>query len=85
MKTLKKISPLEFRIHSKKFVNDYSPLNYFEKLRFSILFSRLLFWFFRRYGLYLFSYKLRILECHFLFQFYYYRTRQNKRYMKAVI
>lgn len=84
MKTLKKISPIEFRLHTKKFVSDQSPLNYFEKLRFTILFSRLLFWFFRRYGLYLFSYKLRILEECFLFQFYYYRTRQNKKYVKTI-
>lgn len=84
MKTLKKISPIEFRLHSKKFVNDFTPLNYFEKFRFTILFSRLLFWFFRRYGIYLYSYKLRILAEHFLFQFFYYRTRQNKRYIKSI-
>ena len=84
MNTLKNIIPLDFRLHSRRFVNDYTPFNYFEKLRFTILFSRLLFWFFRRYGLYLFSYKLRILEDQFLFQFFYYRTRQNKRYFKAI-
>lgn len=43
MKTLKKISAMEFRLHAKNFVVDFSPINYFEKLRFTILFSRLLF------------------------------------------
>ena len=43
MKTLKKISASEFRLHSKNFPIDYSPLNYFEKFRLNILFSRLLF------------------------------------------
>ena len=43
MKTLKKISALEFRLHVKQFIVDSSPANYFEKLRFNILFTRLLF------------------------------------------
>jgi hypothetical protein len=84
MKTLKKISPIEFRLHTKKFLNDYSPQNYFEKIRFNVLFSRLLFWFFKRFGLYLYSYKIFLQSEFFLFQFYYYRTEQFRKYFKAI-
>jgi len=82
MKTLKKISASEFRLHSKNFPIDYSPLNYFEKFRLNILFSRLLFWFFRKYGLYLYCSKLRLLSNRMIFQFYYYRTFYHLRHRR---
>jgi len=42
MSTNKSVSPAEFRLHNKVFSIDYAPSNYFEKVRFEIIFQQLI-------------------------------------------
>jgi hypothetical protein len=78
MRTLKKISPLEFRINNRLFFSDFTPINYFEKFRFEIILHRMLFWFFRSFGIYIMVKQMRIIEDKVVLQFYYYRTYINR-------
>jgi hypothetical protein len=73
MQTAKKISATEFRIHNQLFYVNYTPSNYFNSYHFEIIFQRLLNWFFKFYGLYLYIQKLRVINNYLLVQLYYYR------------
>lgn len=72
--TNKSVSPAEFRLHNKIFTVDYSPSNYFEKVRFEIIFQHLVTWFWRQYGVYFYVHKLKVVGDKVLVQVYFYKT-----------
>lgn len=45
MSTNKSVSPAEFRLHNKVFNIDFAPSNYFERVRFEMVFQQLVTWF----------------------------------------
>lgn len=74
MSTNKSVSPSEFRLHTKVFHIDFAPSNYFERIRFEIIFQQLITWFWRQYGIYFFIQKLKLLDEKILIQVYFYKT-----------
>lgn len=74
MSTNKSVSPLEFRLHTKIFHIDFAPSNYFERVRFEIIFQQLITWFWRQYGIYFYIQKLKLLDDKILLQVYFYKT-----------
>jgi hypothetical protein len=82
MKALKKISPVEFRLHQKLFFIEFTPSNYFENFRVEIIFQRLFFWFFKFYGIYFYIQQLKLRHQTLFFQFYFYKTYMFKRFIQ---
>ena len=74
MSTNKSVSPAEFRLHNKVFHIDFAPSNYFERIRFEIIFQQLITWFWRQYGIYFYIQKLKMLDEKVLLQVYFYKT-----------
>ncbi len=74
MTTNKSVSPVEFRLHHKKFNIDFAPSNYFERVRFEIIFQLLITWFWRQYGIYFYIQKLKLLDEKLLLQVMFYKT-----------
>lgn len=74
MSTNKSVSPAEFRLHNKVFNIDFAPSNYFERVRFEIIFQQLVLWFWRQYGIYFYIHKLKVMDEKALLQIYFYKT-----------
>jgi len=74
MTTNKNVSPAEFRLHSKLFNVDCAPSNYFEQLRFEMVFQQLITWFWRTQGTYFFIQKVKKMDQKILFQVFFYKT-----------
>jgi len=74
MSTNKSVSPAEFRLHNKIFNIDFAPSNYFERVRFEIIFQQLVTWFWRQHGIYFYIQKLKVLDDKVLLQVYFYKT-----------
>lgn len=74
MSTNKSVSPAEFRLHNKVFNIDFAPSNYFERIRFEMIFQQLVTWFWRQYGVYFYIQKLKVLDDKVLLQVYFYKT-----------
>lgn len=85
MSTNKSVSPAEFRLHNKIFNIDYAPSNYFEKVRFEILFQQLVVWFWRQYGIYFYIQKLKVLDEKALLQIYFYKTYLYNQSIKRTL
>lgn len=81
MKSLRKISPTEHRLHIKSFNIDCAPHNYFEKARMEILLGQLFAYFFERYGILFFVQRIRIVNDTVLFQFHYYKTYYDNKFL----
>jgi hypothetical protein len=75
MLLLRKINPVEFRLHQKPFNTDISPANYYASFKYEILIQKLLRAYCQVFGMYLFLQKFHHFPHHFLIQFFYYRTR----------
>ena len=74
MSTNKSVSPAEFRLHNKVFNIDFAPSNYFERIRFEMIFQQLVTRFWRQYGVYFYIQKLKVLDDKVLLQVYFYKT-----------
>ena len=85
MSTNKSVSPAEFRLHNKVFKVDFSPSNYYEKLRFEMIIQKLIFWFWRHYGIYFYIQKLKVLDEKVLLQVYFYKTYLYSRFVRKGI
>jgi len=85
MKSLRKISPIEHRLHNRSFNIDYAPANYFEKARLEMLLGQLFAWFLDRYGIYFFVQRIRIVNDTVLLQLHYYRTAYHDRFMNSLV
>lgn len=85
MSTNKSVSPAEFRLHNKVFSLDYAPQNYFERLRFEMVFQQLVTWFWRQYGVYFYIQKLKLLDEKVLLQVYFYKTYLYQQGVKRTL
>jgi len=84
MKSLRKISPIEHRLHVRSLNIDYAPANYFEKVRLEMLLGQLFAWFLDRYGIYFFVQRIRIIDDTILFQVHYYKTFYHRKFIKGL-
>lgn len=85
MSTNKSVSPAEFRLHNKVFQIDFAPSNYFERVRFEIIFQQLVTWFWRQYGIYFYIQKLKVLDEKVLLQVYFYKTYLYQQGVKRAL
>jgi hypothetical protein len=85
MSTNKSVSPAEFRLHNKVFNVDFAPHNYFERVRFEMVFQQLVTWFWRQYGVYFYIQKLKLLDEKALLQVYFYKTYLYQKGVKKAL
>ena len=80
MLTVKKISAIEFRLHNREFYCEYSPTNYIDRLRLEIFLQNFIYWFYEKYGIYLYLQQVRVDSVKILFQCYFYATVRRARF-----
>jgi hypothetical protein len=84
MKSLRKISPIEHRLHNRSFNIDCAPHNYFEKMRLEMLLGQLFAWFLDRYGIYFFVQRVRIVDDTVLLQLHYYKSFYHSKFISSL-
>jgi hypothetical protein len=85
MSTNKSVSPAEFRLHNRVFNIDFAPSNYFERIRFEMVFQQLVTWFWRQYGVYFYIQKLKLVDEKALLQVYFYKTYLYQQSVKKAL